>query len=809
MQRSNSIGPTNRVKIDTRNPVGEGVSKILLKFTTISQSAPDLSADDTAFSGQYSSTGELITDDSKLVQYSIKPKKKETPRSIKQRHEMKTRMKQLKTSADSGLCIESESDSYSSSGPESMNSNCLPPDGAFDSDELDQSRSSDGGSGSDNAKVKPKKSYNQNTNNSNNVIDDESEAPQGAKFKIELRKVGFPEDKEKKEEEQEETKRFSMKEELHSELLRKWNHEQDQKQVTKSHVPKETRKVQPPTQLSIPSVMPSSDWWKRQSEKEIPQDIADDTQSKSNISSVMLSSAKKVSSATPSSPSKNISVVIAQVEECKPESPTKSPQTPVWEKEANQKADELWEQRKKELLGTTKVTEVSPRVIPPPRKWQPSPLDHWKTAQPVKRQTTDSHTPPKTEAKIEIQLQKASPTQTQNIPETKSQLYEKPKESSAMAQIPTPNVVRTVEQTTTKQEHVQRMRKVTVERNGKLETFETDDPQKLLESLNLGQVASQLTSEQPTSDPDNSTVAKSVKPPELVSFIPNLPQGSTISVEKTHQRMQKSIVISKQMQRHTEDLGLQGEKRLPLTRGPVPPSPFSPEVLKSRLAATSPGSSRFELSDGEMTDATDITLDGMVHENQLRNLISSPETINFSDYDNMSDNRSSTSSNSEEDYDVDGKEKKKKGAVKKTVVKQIHQSEQRTQIQSSQSGSSTHQVVESYRKETSKEERQENRERKRSIKDMVKSFEGHAPSFMLNKPKSVEDLRRTPSEESLESDNDDLPSAEALRTSMKELSGSEPNLFQGPSQTQGRQSQGQGQPQRGRIQGRRGGLRKK
>jgi len=272
-------------------------------------------------------------------------------------------------------------------------------------------------------------------------------------------------------------------------------------------------------------------------------------------------------------------------------------------------------------------------------------------------------------------------------------------------------------------------------------------------------------------------------------------------------------VIDEQMQKRMDDL--HGERKMMLHHAPVPLSPFSPATLKSRSvsAGSTPGSGRFDLSDGEMTDATDITLDGMVRENELRNLISSPETVSFSDYENMSEDRSSSSSDSQKDYDVDGKEKKKSAARagKKTIVKQINQSQHRTQVQlghNSQSESST-QVVESYRKETSHEVRQENRERKRSIKDLVKSFEGHAPSFLQGKPKSVEDLRRTPSEQSLESyDDDNLPTAEMLRTSMRELSGSEPNLSQGPPHEQDLQPQCQPRGQ-GRIQGRRGGLRKK
>ena len=139
LKRSHSLGPAAEpvaIKERKKENIAKGVAKIVDLFQQPichSQSAPDLREEDNVFheSLQFNSQGDLISDDPKY-KFAVKPKKKETPRSIKQRHELKSKIKQMKTSADSGLWVESESDSYSSSGPEMHTQS--PPDGTFDSD---------------------------------------------------------------------------------------------------------------------------------------------------------------------------------------------------------------------------------------------------------------------------------------------------------------------------------------------------------------------------------------------------------------------------------------------------------------------------------------------------------------------------------------------------------------------------------------------------------------------------------------------------------------------------------------------------
>ena len=88
------------------------------------------------FAPQYNSYGDLISTDSntKLKHGGPKPKKKETPRIVKQRSEFKSKSKTK--SGDSGFYPESnESDSHSSGTDNNLDQ---PPDGAYESDDIDK-----------------------------------------------------------------------------------------------------------------------------------------------------------------------------------------------------------------------------------------------------------------------------------------------------------------------------------------------------------------------------------------------------------------------------------------------------------------------------------------------------------------------------------------------------------------------------------------------------------------------------------------------------------------------------------------------
>ena len=141
LERSNSFGRGT----DPKN-LSTGVATMVMLFTSpkeMSQSTPDL-AKASVFAGHYNSGGDLVSDDPKY-RHAIKPKKlpSSTPRMIKMRNEMKSKMKGMKSSGDSGFYQEDESDSYSSSDQFHRQ----PPDGALcDSDEFDLAKVSDGSS---------------------------------------------------------------------------------------------------------------------------------------------------------------------------------------------------------------------------------------------------------------------------------------------------------------------------------------------------------------------------------------------------------------------------------------------------------------------------------------------------------------------------------------------------------------------------------------------------------------------------------------------------------------------------------------
>ena len=120
LNRSNSIGVTHtsakEIKLERRPSLSTGIGKLVTMFEK-SQSAPNL-AEASVFGDCYTSSGELVSEDPKYAKYALKVKKQQkTPKEMKLRRERKSRMKLLKTSADSGY-VESETDSHSGSGTE-------------------------------------------------------------------------------------------------------------------------------------------------------------------------------------------------------------------------------------------------------------------------------------------------------------------------------------------------------------------------------------------------------------------------------------------------------------------------------------------------------------------------------------------------------------------------------------------------------------------------------------------------------------------------------------------------------------------
>lgn len=151
---------------------------------------------------------------------------------------------------------------------------------------------------------------------------------------------------------------------------------------------------------------------------------------------------------------------------------------------------------------------------------------------------------------------------------------------------------------------------------------------------------------------------------------------------------------------------------------------------------------RLEFSDGEMTDATDVTLDAMVHFNQRRP--SSTETLDFSDID-----MSSTSFSSKI------KENQKEGIFTRSEVVQKSYAGSRTVCKKSDDKTtgdkSSNQITSSsdllanaktemklYRKDKEQKSKKEVLERRRSIKELVDTFEVMTSPFMRARQRSTE-----------------------------------------------------------------------
>ena len=148
IRRSNSFErepPRDLPRLPPKS-LDKGVAKMVRHFSAnkeLSQSAPNLNE---VFAPQYNTYGDLISqqeesnkESSKLMSATQKPtKKKETPRIVKQRSEFKSKSKTK--SGDSGFYPESgESDSPSCSGTD--NNLDQHTDGAYESDDIDKKRS--------------------------------------------------------------------------------------------------------------------------------------------------------------------------------------------------------------------------------------------------------------------------------------------------------------------------------------------------------------------------------------------------------------------------------------------------------------------------------------------------------------------------------------------------------------------------------------------------------------------------------------------------------------------------------------------
>ena len=141
LRRSNSFErKTSKDLPKVPKALDTGVAKMVDRFLgaskELSQSAPNLN-DQNVFGNNYNAFGELVSTDPKF-KYAQKPRKKETPRIVKQRSEF--RAKNKSKSGDSGFCAESgESDVSHSSGTETLSQQ--PTDGttdhAYESDDVD------------------------------------------------------------------------------------------------------------------------------------------------------------------------------------------------------------------------------------------------------------------------------------------------------------------------------------------------------------------------------------------------------------------------------------------------------------------------------------------------------------------------------------------------------------------------------------------------------------------------------------------------------------------------------------------------
>ena len=100
-ERRNSLGATSADgrPFVRRKSLSHGVASMVELFTMRpSLSAPDLS-EKSVFSGHYNCRGDLVTDDPKYSRYALPPRRQQTPRIVKQRHELRSRLRQANGTA--------------------------------------------------------------------------------------------------------------------------------------------------------------------------------------------------------------------------------------------------------------------------------------------------------------------------------------------------------------------------------------------------------------------------------------------------------------------------------------------------------------------------------------------------------------------------------------------------------------------------------------------------------------------------------------------------------------------------------------
>ena len=132
-ERRNSLGATSADgrPFVRRKSLSHGVASMVELFTMRpSLSAPDLS-EKSVFSGHYNCRGDLVTDDPKYSRYALPPRRQQTPRIVKQRHELRSRLRQANGTAPE---------------PVADVSRChrSPPDGALDVSEPSKTKVSGG-----------------------------------------------------------------------------------------------------------------------------------------------------------------------------------------------------------------------------------------------------------------------------------------------------------------------------------------------------------------------------------------------------------------------------------------------------------------------------------------------------------------------------------------------------------------------------------------------------------------------------------------------------------------------------------------
>jgi hypothetical protein len=144
-----------------------------------------------------------------------------------------------------------------------------------------------------------------------------------------------------------------------------------------------------------------------------------------------------------------------------------------------------------------------------------------------------------------------------------------------------------------------------------------------------------------------------------------------------------------------------------------------------------------DFSDGEMTDATDVTLDTILGPNQLRPF--SPENCDFSDMEFTALTSCFTTSSSEHrtSYNANVKTRgSSEASSSSTSASGIRSIPVQVLPSQEQLISEAKAEMKLYRKQQPGEGKE--LERKRSIKELVNSFEGMSSPFMRTRPRSME-----------------------------------------------------------------------